>query len=129
MPKVTLIYAGLLGVMLVGLTLHVIRHRGRTGIGLGDGGDPLLARAIRAHANFIEYVPIALVTMTLLELAMAPAVLLHGLGVSLLVGRIVHAWALHRSAGASTPRAVGVGLTFLAILVGAVAALYYGTRT
>ena len=52
--------AGLLGLLLVALTLHVGRVRSRKKINLGDGGDPGMIAAIRAHANLIEFAPICL---------------------------------------------------------------------
>lgn len=52
--------AGLLGLLTVILGLNVARMRGRKKINLGDGGDPEMRAAIRAHANLIEWVPICL---------------------------------------------------------------------
>ena len=52
------------------------------------GGDPLMLRRIRGHANFAEYTPLALVLITLLELAGEPRWELHALGASLLAGRL-----------------------------------------
>jgi hypothetical protein len=54
------IYVGLMALLLVGLSVRVIRLRYRHKVEIGDGGVPELQRSIRAHANFIEYVPIAL---------------------------------------------------------------------
>jgi uncharacterized protein len=52
--------AGLLGLLAVLLSLNVARMRGAKKINLGDGGDPEMTAAIRAHANLIEYVPLCL---------------------------------------------------------------------
>ena len=52
--------AGLLGLLAVVLTVNVSRVRGQKKINLGDGGDPEMLAAIRAHANFIEFVPLCL---------------------------------------------------------------------
>ncbi len=52
--------AGLLGLLTVILTLHVGRLRGQKKIFLGDGGDPEMQAAIRAHANLIEFAPLCL---------------------------------------------------------------------
>ena len=41
-------------------------HRNRHKIGIGDGGDKALARKIRVHGNFVEYVPLGLLLMALL---------------------------------------------------------------
>ena len=53
--------AGLLGLLAVSLTVSVGRMRMQKKIYLGDGGDPEMLSAIRAHGNFMEYVPLCLV--------------------------------------------------------------------
>jgi uncharacterized membrane protein YecN with MAPEG domain len=52
--------AGLLGLLAVSLTVSVGRLRMQKKIYLGDGGDPEMLTAIRAHGNFMEYVPLCL---------------------------------------------------------------------
>jgi uncharacterized membrane protein YecN with MAPEG domain len=52
--------AGLLGLLAVSLTVSVGRMRMQKKIYLGDGGDPEMLSAIRAHGNFMEYVPLCL---------------------------------------------------------------------
>jgi uncharacterized membrane protein YecN with MAPEG domain len=52
--------AGLLGLLAVSLTVSVGRLRTQKKIYLGDGGDPAMLAAIRAHGNFMEYVPLCL---------------------------------------------------------------------
>jgi len=51
---------GLLGLLAAALAMNVGRMRHRKKISLGDGGDPEMLAAIRAHANFIEFVPLTL---------------------------------------------------------------------
>jgi uncharacterized membrane protein YecN with MAPEG domain len=120
-PAVTAIYAGLSGVMLVVLAVRVIRMRRQARAAFGDGGDLRLAARIRAHGNFAEYVPIALLLLTISELLGWPASVLHGIGMTLLAGRIVHASAL--AAGSIRARVVGMSLTFAAIAAGAACCL------
>ena len=55
---VTSLYAGLLALLYLYLTSRVIRFRRGRRVDMGDAGDPLLQRYIRAHANFAEYAPI-----------------------------------------------------------------------
>lgn len=82
--------AGLLGLLGVVLTLQVGRLRGQKRINLGDGGDPELLAAIRAHGNFMEFTPILLLLIYM-------ASDFHGfrvtaiLSVILLVVRVLHA--------------------------------------
>ena len=125
---ITALYAGLAALLLVALSAYVIRLRWRYLVGLGDGGQPVLARAIRVHGNFIEYVPLGLILLFLIERAgYAPGVV-HGLGLALVVGRAAHAWGLSRDDGPSIGRALGVFLTFSMLLVGAGLALYWALR-
>lgn len=120
---VTALYAGLLGLILLGLSAGVIRHRWRAGVGVGHGGDERLERSTRIHGNFIEYVPFALVLLALIELQGASSWLLHALGAALVVGRLAHAQGLAASAATSPGRAIGVLATFSVIFVGSVMAL------
>jgi uncharacterized membrane protein YecN with MAPEG domain len=50
----------LLGLLAVSLTVSVGRLRMQKKIYLGDGGDPEMLAAIRAHANLVEFAPICL---------------------------------------------------------------------
>ena len=71
--SVTPIYAGLIAVLFVALSLRVIAARRSARVGLGDGGDKTLLRRQRVQANCAEYAPLALGLMTLAELQSAPA--------------------------------------------------------
>ena len=92
---VTPIYAGLLALLFFVLSLRVVKLRGH-GASLGDGGNPLLLRRIRAHGNFAEYVPFILLMMGVLELSHYSAYLLHALGIALLIARLLHGYAVIR---------------------------------
>ena len=113
---ITILYAGLLGLIYLGLTVRVIRFRGRHQVGIGDGGHSDLARAIRVHANFGEYVPLLLVLMGFIEASGGAAWALHAIGIVLVVGRVAHAFGLAGTEGASLGRAVGAGGTTLLLL-------------
>ncbi|MDX2167953.1 MAG: MAPEG family protein [Deltaproteobacteria bacterium] len=119
MPTITALYAALNALIMVTLALLVVRHRGRAKAGIGDGGDPGLALAIRAHGNNTEYVPYALVLLLLVELGAWPAWLVHVLGIMLTVGRVAHGYGLSQSKGTSPGRAIGMLGTWLAILIAA----------
>lgn len=120
---VTLLYAGLSGLLLLALSFRVVGLRRKHRIGLGTGDEPALERAVRVHANFCEYVPLALVLLLVLELSAAlPALVLHALGLMLVIGRILHALGLSRSAGTSSGRFVGTLLTWLMIAISALLA-------
>ncbi|MFU8831460.1 MAG: MAPEG family protein [Wenzhouxiangella sp.] len=116
---ITLFYAGILGLILIGLSVRVVTLRRRRKVGVGSGEHSDLELAIRAHANFGEYVPMALLLLLLLEASTAVAPLfLHVLGVLLLTGRLLHGYfGLNLSAGTSAGRFYGTLLTWLMLLL------------
>jgi len=126
LPAITALYAGTLALIGVALAANTARTRGRFGVGLGDGGKPELLQAIRMHGNFIENVPIALVVLLALELTGTASWLLHTMGAALVIGRILHAWGLSRSAGESFGRAAGTVLTWTMIAAASALALARG---
>jgi|LNFM01.1.fsa_nt_gb uncharacterized membrane protein YecN with MAPEG domain len=117
---VTPIYAGLLALLFVVLSIRVIGTRRSAGVALGDGGDRMLLRRQRVHANFTEYVPLALVLLVIAELQGAPLLLLHGLGVALLTGRLVHAYGVSQDPERMALRVTGMAITFTVLIASAV---------
>ncbi len=121
--SITPIYAIPLVALFVALLLRVVYLRNKLKVGIGDGGDRTLAKAIRAHGNFAEIVPLALLLMLLAELAGASAALLHSAGSLLIAGRAVHAFGLSRHSGYSVGRFLGTILTLASMVTYAVAAV------
>lgn len=128
MPTVTPIYAALLAMAFIVLSLRVILVRRRLQVGFGHAGDADLERRARAHANFAEYVPLTLLVMGMAELRGAPPWGLHAMGVSLMVGRVCHAVWLGRDGRDELGRIVGMAGTQSALLGGVIliAASYHG---
>ena len=91
MFPVTLSFASLAALALVGLSWNVIRHRMRAKVGLGDGGDKLLMGAQRAQGNFAEYVPFILILSGLIEAQGGNLTLLCVLLTAAAAGRAMHA--------------------------------------
>ncbi|MFP4043510.1 MAG: MAPEG family protein [Rhodosalinus sp.] len=120
---ITPIYAGLLGLLFVALSLWVVVRRVRAGAASGDAGDPALSDAIRAHANFAEYVPLGLILMALAEAQGMPAVALHLYGGALLLARTMHAAGMARRPNVPPLRGGGWLLTVVALLAGALGVL------
>ncbi len=111
------LYAALVALLAIGLAARVVVLRRRLRVGLGSGEEKALERAIRAHGNLVEYAPLALVLLLILETGEAPNLLLHGLGITLLIGRLLHAWGLSRRGGISFGRFYGTALTWIVIIV------------
>ena len=82
--------AGLIGLLAVILTVNIARLRGKKKINLGDGGDPEMLAAIRAHANLIEFAPLCLLLIYIVSDFYGFS-LVAGLSVVLLVSRALHA--------------------------------------
>ncbi|WP_395776527.1 MAPEG family protein [Aquidulcibacter sp.] len=110
------LYTGLNVIIIFALIWQVIAHRRREKITLGDGGFPPLIRAIRAHANATEIAPIALIGLIVMAMANAPLWAIHVGGLSLTLGRALHAYGLSRDEGASFGRMVGMVLSLTALL-------------
>jgi uncharacterized membrane protein YecN with MAPEG domain len=125
---VTPLYAGLLALWFAILGFRVIQLRRHTHVSAGDGGEPGLQRAIRGHANFVEYVPLALLLLAVLELSRFSIYVLHGLGATLLVARLIHGWAFSFTSGSPQGRLVGATLTFIVLIIEAVLCLYQAYR-
>lgn len=123
MPAITSHYAALLGLLLFVLSVRVIQARVACRVAIGLGDDRRLLRASRAQGNFVEYAPMVLILILLLELNGAPPWLLHGLGSMILAGRIAHGLGISREPENLRLRQLGMALTFTALLVGAVALL------
>jgi uncharacterized membrane protein YecN with MAPEG domain len=108
------IYAGLLALWIVWLSLNVIKLRRTKKIRLGDGGDPELQTAIRVQGNATEYVPLSLILLVLIELNQAHPALVHLGGLALLAGRVAHARGLQDDN--LQYRVLGMKLTFYTLI-------------
>jgi uncharacterized protein len=116
MPVATMLYAGLLGILLVVLAMNVVRLRlgNRVGLGVGEGG--VIEQPVRVHANFAENAPIFLTLLLVAELSGAPLGVLHMAGGVFVVARVLHAVGLSGNKGRSAGRFVGSLFTWLTIL-------------
>ncbi len=112
----TPIYAAIIALIYVALSVRALRLRHRFKVGIGDGEQPLLARAVRAHANFAEYVPIALLLIYFIEISGFAAIWVHALGAALLLGRFVHAYGISQVEEDYRFRVVGMALTLTVII-------------
>ena len=114
---VTTLIACILAALLIRLSFRVIRLRRHHKVGLGSGGVDDLERAIRAQANFTEYVPIALILMACLELNGAPLWLIAILGITLIAGRVIHAKGINQPPPHFSNRVIGMKFTITTLIM------------
>jgi uncharacterized protein len=122
-PVNSAFFAAILGLLGALLTANVIVNRVRARVDAGDGGVARLAQAIRAHANFAEQAPLALIVIGLAEASGARALVIQLLGVALLAARLASAYGLNRSLAQSPLRQFGGGVSVLVAIAAAVVAL------
>lgn len=110
--RITGFYAAIAALLIVIFAVRVTLRRRVLKVGIGNGGDAVLAQRIRVHANAVEYLPLALLLLLLLELNQTVPILLHIFGCLLLAGRLLHAWGLSSSPGITPGRGFGMALTW-----------------
>lgn len=119
----TALYAALLALIFVVLSVKVIAKRRQFMIGIGNNGQMALERAIRVHGNFAEYVPFALLLMFLAEYSGLATHYVHTLGTILILGRLSHAFGVQQLKEPLKFRVFGMLLTFSVLLLSALAIL------
>ncbi|NCT83407.1 MAG: glutathione metabolism protein [Comamonadaceae bacterium] len=125
--RVVFLYAALLSLLFVGLSVRTLSLRRRLRIAIGDSGNTAMLRAMRVHANFAEYVPLALLTLYFVELSGAGRGLVHLLGLALLAGRVLHAYGVSQPDENYRFRVAGMALTFACLVAAGLRLLYaYG---
>ena|ERR1700733_8556632 len=126
MPVITTLYAGLLGLMSIAIAYKAGSTRGKSGISIGHGDNKELLLAMRRQANFIEYVPMALIIIGLLEMNGVPRLAIHAMGASLVVFRACHAVGLGADNMAGKGRFVGAaGTALLTVIISIWAIVVY----
>lgn len=120
---ITALYAGLLGLVSLWLSFGAGSLRGKTGISIGDGGNPELLLAMRKHANFVEYAPLFLILLALLEVNDVPAMALHAMGGLFVVARLCHGVGLKADTVAGMGRLIGAAGSALLTLVASIWAI------
>jgi uncharacterized protein len=112
MLLMTSIIAAILTIIFVKLSFAVIGLRRKNKVGLGTGGFDDLERAVRAQGNFAEYVPIGLILIACLELNGAPWWLVILPGITLIIGRLIHAKGINEPPPNFSSRVLGMKFTF-----------------
>lgn len=109
--RITPIYASLLALLFVGLSVRTLLIRRTLRVAVGDGGHVQLLRASRVHANFAEYVPLNILLLGLCELQGAGRAVLHLAFLILVVARVAHAYGVSQMREPFGFRVFGVAVT------------------
>ncbi|EGU44336.1 glutathione S-transferase-related protein [Vibrio ichthyoenteri ATCC 700023] len=120
---ITALYAALLALLMMWLAVQVIKQRRKNRVAYADGGIEGLQIARSAQGNAVDSIPITVILLALLEFNGANVLLIHGLGILFLVGRIVHARAI--LAQDLKGRVMGMKLTFATMFALVVLNLIY----
>ncbi|WP_114285724.1 MAPEG family protein [Candidatus Halocynthiibacter alkanivorans] len=121
MQLTTPLYAGILALIFIALSMRVVNSRHREKVSLGDGDNHMLNRQIRVHGNFAEYTPMTLLLILMAELQGLPLFLVHMLGIALVAGRVIHALSIAGERTSFGQRKTGMLLTFFAVAAAGVA--------
>ena len=120
---VALVTAGAAALLNFWLGLRVSRLRISEKILVGDGGNLRLIARMRAQLNFVEYAPLVLILIALIELARGTQTWLWAVAALFIVGRVLHAFGMD---GWRLGRMIGIVITLLTMLGLAAYAVYLG---
>jgi uncharacterized protein len=112
---ITLTIAGAAAILHIWLSVRVSRLRRPLKIGVGDGGNEILLRRMRAHGNYAENMPIFLILVGLLELAGGNRNILWATAIAFILARLLHAFGMDRPGG-NWMRVTGISLSWLLLL-------------
>jgi len=117
-------------ILLLVLFTGVIRIRLSGVASLGDGDHPPLIRAIRAHGNFVENAPFVFIGMMSLMQLGTSSLMLHVVGGTFTLSRILHARGMYQDAPVPNARRIGTILTLLTyiILIAYIGFLIFASR-
>ena len=105
---ITSLLVGLFSILMVFLSFQVSLRRVKANNNSADGsGDETLRRRIRAHGNFIEYAPLAVISVGLAEFSGGPRTLVLGVAAAFFFSRVTHAFGMLYT---STPAARGIAM-------------------
>ena len=112
-------YAALLAGFYIFLSVRVVRIRRQEKVGIGDANNLRLRRAIRAHGNFAEYVPLTVILTAFVEIQQFAVIIIHALCWILIIGRLIHAYGVSQEKEDYRFRVAGMVLTLTSIALSA----------
>ncbi len=116
MLTITGLYASILAIIILWLCFNVVKFRRGKRVDIGDGGDEIGIRHIRAQQNAVEYIPIALILFAVCEINGGDPIILHITGIALVIARLIHPGGLVNGKGATFGRFYGTLITWLVII-------------
>ncbi|MGW8201294.1 MAPEG family protein [Sphingomonas bisphenolicum] len=121
---ITLTFAAACALLNLWIATRCARIRIADKVMHGDAGNSLLARRMRAHANFVEYTPIVLILFALVELAVGASLWLWIGALVYVVARVAHAFGMDadqptvwRAGGALLTWGVMVAMAITALMI------------
>ncbi|HEX7270933.1 MAG TPA: MAPEG family protein [Casimicrobiaceae bacterium] len=114
--KIVTVYASILAVLFVFLSVRTLRLRRTLKIAIGDAGNQAMLRAMRVHSNFAEYVPLSLLLVYFVEAGGARPWLVHALSLVLVAGRCAHAYGVSQVNENYRYRVFGMAMTLATLL-------------
>ena len=112
------LWTGLSLLFILVLSMRISAGRRKLKVSVGDGGHAALTATTRAFGNAIEYIPVALVALAVVAVFYS-APIVHVLGGSFLLGRVLHAWGMAQEKQPAPGRMFGMILTYLPFLASA----------
>ena len=102
------------------LMFRVGQVRIKEKVSIGDGDNPALFARIRAHGNYVEKAPFALIGLFALAMMSAHPIALHIFGAVFFIGRILHAHGMAQKGSNGKGRLIGMIMTLFT---------FFGTAT
>ena len=121
MPLITPFYAGAMSLFLIILSWRIVNLRNLQKGKMNEEDHSAMAAATRAQGNLVEYLPTALLLLFFVEILEFRSEIVHGLGLLLIIARIMHIKGLNDPSGKSTLRKLGTRLTW--VMMGAASLL------
>jgi len=112
------LWTGLSLLFILALSMRISAGRRKLKVSVGDGGHAELTATTRAFGNAIEYIPVALVSLAVVAVFYS-APIVHALGGSFFLGRVLHAWGMAQEKQPAAGRMFGMILTYLPFLASA----------
>ena len=123
--EIVTLYTGLFVLFFIGLKINAGRVRASEKVNFGEGSNEAMRQAMRVQGNAVEDVPVTLIGLYGLAALSAPSLLLHGLGASFVIFRILHAVTLGGKTGSGPGRLIGTLGTLIVMIVTGGACIYF----